>query len=66
MSGRLQISVLSGCLSMPDATSLPPEPSPILYYVELNSGIYLLFSFTGKWFLCYYFPYFLKLTVMKY
>ena len=22
--------------SMPDATSLPPEPSSILYYLELN------------------------------
>ena len=36
------ISVLSGCLSMPDATSLhhwPPEPSSILYYLELNQAL---------------------------
>ena len=26
-------------LSAPDVTSLPPEPSSILYYLKLNSGI---------------------------
>ena len=30
---------MSRCLSAPDATSLPPEPSSILYYLKLNSGI---------------------------
>ena len=31
--------VMSRCLSASDATSLPPEPSLILYYPKLNSGI---------------------------
>ena len=30
---------MSRCLSAPDATSLPPEPSLIFYYLKLNSGI---------------------------
>ena len=28
---------MSRCLSVPDTTSLPPEPSSILYYLKLNS-----------------------------
>ena len=38
-----EIKVMSRCLSAPDATSLAisllPEPSSILYYLQLNSGI---------------------------
>ena len=37
LSNTCNSKVMSRCLSAPDATSLPTEPSLILYYLKVNS-----------------------------